>query len=294
MMENMEEISDILSLEYHGEPLSLGRMDSYQVGASIIAFSDFLGVIAKNTYGEKIKLKTEIQGIRGESFDIDFFISISSLTMQTATLAGVTIGFKEYFDIVKEAIRAWLHLKGNSPKNVTPQNDNSIKIENENGQIIYVNDSVINVITSGRASKAAEQFIRKPLEGGISSLSIKSPGLKDEAVVEKDEAEFFKPISIEKPLVDGTIKIGLQIQSPTFKEGNKWQFFDGQSSFFADIQDEHFLDKVNKGVERFGKGDILIVLLKIQQTSALGSLNMERSVIKVIDHVIPPEQMDLL
>jgi hypothetical protein len=239
-MSNIENINEILSLEYHGEPVCLGRMNSYQVASSIIAFSDFLGVIAKNVYGEKIELKTEIQGIRGESFDIDFCLAVSSFAVQTVSFIGSSVGFKEYFDLIKEAIKAWIHLKGLSPKEVTPQNDNSVKIENQDGQIVYISNSVINVITSNKAGKAAEQFIRKPLEEGISSLSIKSPRLKDKAIIDQKEATFFQQIGMEKPLMDTEIKMGLQIQSPTFKEGNKWQFFDGQNSFYADIQDEKY------------------------------------------------------
>lgn len=293
-MNDLENINDILSLEYHGEPVDLGRMNSYQVAASIIAFSDFLGVIAENVYGEKIELKTEIQGIRGESFDIDFCLVVCSLGIQTVSLLGSSLGFKEYFDFIKEAIKAWLHLKGMSPKQVTPQSDNSVKIENQDGQIIYVNNSVINIITSNKAGKAVEQFIGKPLEEGISSLSIKSPKLKEATTIEKKDATCFKQVGMERPVTDAEIRMALQIQSPTFKEGNKWQFFDGQNSFYADIQDENFLAKVDKGVERFGKGDTLIVKMRIMQSSTLGALSLERSVIEVLDHTIPPGQAELL
>jgi len=287
----MDNIKDILSLEYHGEPLSLGRMDSYQVGASIIAFSDFLGVIAKSTYGEKIELRTEIQGIRGDSFDIDFLLTVTAMTVQT-TIIGAPIDFKDYFEIIKHAVKAWIHLRGEPPAAISQQGDN-YKIENNYGQITYVNGLVVNIISDAKAAKAAEQFIRKPLEAGIEYLSIISPKLKDKTVVEKKDATSFKQIALEKPLIDTEAELGLQIQSPTFKEGNKWQFFDGQNSFYADIQDEDFLNSVSRG-KRFGKGDLLIVRLRIKQSSSLGSLNIERIVIKVIKHVEALEQGELL
>lgn len=293
-MNNIDDINDVLSLEYHGEPVELGRMDAYQVAASIIAFSDYLGVIAKNIYGEKIELKTEIQGIRGNSFDIDFWLAIGSIGVQTASFISQPYGFKEYFEVIKESIKVWLHLRGISPKQITPQTDGTIKIENGDGQIIYANNSVVNVITSNKAGKAVEQFIGKPLETGMSFLSIKAPKLEDSTEIEKESGGYFKQIGIEKPLMDMEVKMGLQIQSPTFKEGNKWQFFDGQNSFYADIQDENFLNRVAEGVERFGKGDTLIVMLRLKQSTTLGSLNMDRTVTEVIDHIIPPKQSTLL
>jgi hypothetical protein len=57
---------------------------------------------------------------------------------------------------------------------------------------------------------------------------------------------------------------------------------------------KNILARVSKGVERFGKGDTLIVRLRIMQSSTLDSLTMERIVVKVIDHVVPPEQFDLI
>ena len=83
-MNDLEAINDILSLEYKGENADLGRMNSYQAAKSIIAFSDYLSAIAKNIYGEKIELTTDIQGIRGESFDIDFYLAIGSYAVSTA------------------------------------------------------------------------------------------------------------------------------------------------------------------------------------------------------------------
>jgi hypothetical protein len=211
----------------------------------------------------------------------------------TASFISSPLGFKEYFEFIKETFKAWLHLKGLPPKTIVPQNDNSVKIENHDGQVININNSVINIIADSRAGKAVEEFICKPLESGISELSIKSPKLKDEAKVEKYQATYFKQIGMEKPLIDTEVEMGLQIESPTFKEGNKWRFFDGQNSFWADIQDEIFLNRVNLGIERFGKGDTLLVKLRIKQSSTLGNLNIERAITEVLDHQIPLQQAHL-
>lgn len=80
------------------------------------------------------------------------------------------------------------------------------------------------------------------------------------------------------------MQMNLLIESPTFKEGNKWKFFDGQSSLYADILDEVFLKKVDSGEVRFGKGDSLTVNIRLSQTGTTGKLSMERTIIKVLKH----------
>jgi len=58
-------IEDQLVLEYYGPAVEMGRMNSYDVASYILAFSDYLGVASRTAYGERIELRTEIQGFRG-------------------------------------------------------------------------------------------------------------------------------------------------------------------------------------------------------------------------------------
>ncbi len=67
-------LEDHLILEYHGPDVEGGSMDARNVAAQIVAFSDFLDVVSEGAYGERVHLQTEVQGFRGESFDIDFTI----------------------------------------------------------------------------------------------------------------------------------------------------------------------------------------------------------------------------
>ena len=73
-------------------------------------------------------------------------------------------------------------------------------------------------------------------------------------------------------------------ESAVFKEGNMWRFWDGQNSFQAPIDDKEFLSRVDSGVERFGKGDILIVDLEIKQAKLPTSLRTVRRIVKVHEH----------
>jgi len=280
-------IEDQISLEYHGPLVDTGRMNAYDVAGYIIAFSDFLGVVSRTAYGERIALKTEIQGFRNDSFDIIFALQIAG--MATSLFLPVTpFSVKDFIALIKDSVQAWIHLNGSPPKTIAPVPDrqNIFQIENQHGQINYFNADVINLITEPRAGKAVEQFIRKPLEAGLSSVSISSRTEARVAEIPEEKSSSFIPVNIEKPFAESEMRMGLLIESPTFKEGNKWKFFDGQNSFYADITDEEFLKKVDQGAARFGKGDKLVALVRFTQSATIGSLKMERTVVKVLEHEI--------
>lgn len=71
-------------------------------------------------------------------------------------------------------------------------------------------------------------------------------------------------------------------------------FFDGVNPFWVIIEDEAFIQQVELGRVRFGKGDKLTCVMKTFQTrDSSGNLAAERIVKKVIHHEIfrPPPQM---
>ena len=265
-------------------------MGSYDVAGYIIAFSDYVGVISRKAYGEKISLETEIQGFRNGSFDIVFALQIAGIGTTLFT-GSSPLSIKELIDLIKESVKAWIHLNGHPPKAIerVPDKQNILQVENQDGQLTYVTADVVNIIGDPKAGKAVEQFIKRPLEAGASFVRVDSKAQAEVVKIDKKDAPSFIPVDIEKPLIESEMTMTLLIQSPTFTEGNKWRFYDGQNSFLADIFDQEFLKKVDAGIERFGKGDQLIATVKFVQTETIGSLKLERSIVKVLDHKMPSE-----
>ena len=109
------------------------------------------------------------------------------------------------------------------------------------------------------------------------------------AQVRQDEAYCFGLVSPSESITDATIPMTLIIEAPVFKDGNKWRFSDGQSSFYANILDLEFLSSVDKG-EQFGKGDFLRVDVRITQDRSGIKINTERSVVKVHEHKTAHQQ----
>lgn len=87
-------------------------------------------------------------------------------------------------------------------------------------------------------------------------------------------------------------KAALQIESLTFKDGDKWCVHDGNASFRTTIDDAEFLDKIGAGVG-FSKGDLLVVDLGRIQRVVDRRLVSEYRVVKVREHR-PSSQGSLL
>ena len=292
MDSKIKNIQDELALEYHGLPVDAGRMNSYEVAAYIKAFSDFLGVVSRDAYGERIELQTKIQGFSKGSFKIDFAFYIGFVAATIFDQAS-PMSIKDFLGLIKDSLGLWRFLAGEPPKAISPDpsNQNSFSIENQNGQSIYVSAHVINIVGNEMAGEAVEKFIKSALENNLSHVGLSSKSMGEITKIEKNEASYFVPVITREPRPiqnEQEMQMVLLIESPTFKEGNKWRFSDGENSFPAAIVDEEFLKKINERLERFGKGDELIAKVRFTQSGKFGALKLDRTVIKVIEHRIPP------
>lgn len=280
-----DRIEDQLALKYHGPQVQSGGMDSYEVANNIVGFSEFLRIASRKTYGDQVSIRTEVQGFKSGSFGIDFFFFVGAAAANL--LVSTPLETKDFLALIKEAVKAWIHLDGKPPKSVQPSVDrsNMMDVENHKGDIYQFNADTINVVVDPAAGRAVEKFIKRPLENDLSSVEIRSYHEEEPvARIEKKDAPAFLPVPLERPVLDNEITLSLLIESPTFKEGNKWRFSDGTNSFYADIEDADFLTKVDAG-EKFGKGESLLARVRFNQTGEIpGSLKMERTVVKVLEH----------
>ena len=278
---------DKFSLEYYGAAVEKGQLKAKDVGRYILALDEFMTIVTKEAYGKEASLKIDVTGFRGQSFDIDFALQVVGLTSSTIFCTGSP---KDLITLATDSIKACIHLAGKQPLNSIPDTENnSVQIENSNGTTQVFHIQTLNVLSEPKAATSLETFIREPLVNGLSSVRLKSSQFDVETEASANDADFFKPLDFELPLFKNTVKTGLTIESPSFKEGNKWKLYDGQSSFYAEIRDEAFIESVDNG-ERFGKGDLLIVEMEVIQTKTPQGLKVEKIITKVIDHQEAPQQ----
>jgi hypothetical protein len=98
----------------------------------------------------------------------------------------------------------------------------------------------------------------------------------------------------EEPLGESTRVVALQPVTIAFLEGNKWRVTDGETTFYAIVQDPAFIHRVQQAEESFARTDILEVELRTKQwRGADGQLKTEHIIERVIDHRRGPRQIPL-
>jgi len=86
----------------------------------------------------------------------------------------------------------------------------------------------------------------------------------------------------------------LQLISISFKDENKWKFSDGNSQFFALIEDQSFLEEVKNRERLFGSNDFLKVEAEIKKyRTSKNELKSEYVIKKVIEHLKGGNQLKL-
>ena len=282
-----------LSLRYVGPAVESGQMDVYETAANMIAFSEFVVEASKAAYGEEAYVKANVTGFERGSFVTNFIISVLG---PSASIIS-SMDPRSFLDLITQGIDLWKFLGGEAPKSVTNVNTKDqgqyLNVENNNGNITQVSVGTLQLVYSEKASPAVGKFIREGLSReGVDGLEISS----DKNIVAKAtqaEGSFFVPVRPQDVVTDVTIKMSLVVEAPVFKDGNKWRFHDGQSSIYVDIQDQEFLARVNQG-ELFGKGDVLVVNLRIVQMQSLNKISTDRIIVKVLDHRHGMQQQSLI
>lgn len=278
-----------IALKYEGRALTDGQMDVYQTSANMIAFTEFMVAAVKETYGDAAQAKAEVSGFEQGSFvtNLVFSVAGSAATIFTALTPA------QLLEVVKGAFELWKHLKGTPPAAVQPMGDH-IAVTNNNGSIYNVRTESFTLVMNTKAADAAEKFVNQALSvDGVDSLQLGGEA-EPIARVSADEARYFVPVAVTVPVSDNTNNMVLTVISPVFQEGNKWRFSDGGPGFSATILDGDFLMRVDKGVERFGKGDVLEAQVRIVQSRSGQKVTVEREVLRVIRHINPHEQQQLL
>lgn len=279
-----------ITLKYSGPAADSGQMDAYEAAGNIIAFSDFLSVLAKTAYGQQARLKTEVRAFEKGSFAVNFALDMGGIM---ATLFSGVANPKDLYELSKHSFQAWKHLQGEDPKSVTHVDDRHIEVVNNHGQVATYRADTINIVMSPDAVAAASRFVSKALESDLDRVSIEADSdLIAEA--SSSEAKFFTHLVSGEVLTENVIRTYLSLESAVFKDGNKWKLSDGQTSFHASIDDVDFIARVESGEERFGKGDALVVEMRIVQSRTAGSFKTERSILKVHEHRTQFQQKSLL
>lgn len=276
-----------LSVTYRGSNIRETGMDARQVSDAIRGFSEFSSRVVRELHGDNAKQRSSISSIRPGSIEIDFVHWVSDEAVQLGVAAMLDAGSQIpqvmgwCFDLIK-------HLKGEEAKSVNYEGDRGCQVENNYGEINNFHISAVNIVLDPKTGNALKKFGKKPLEGDAEEFVVTS-GTHTIAEATSDEADYFVSVGSEDALIDQVVVMPLSIATTVFEGTGQWKFFDGARTFPATIYDEEFLEKIEVGQERFGKGDILTVRLRTVQKMARDGLKAEYEIQKVLNHETPKE-----
>jgi len=267
-----------LSLRYLGPAVDDGLMDVYQASTNMIAFSEFMVAAVKAVYGEEAEAQAEVAGFGRGSFVTEIVFKVGG------PLASLFAAFSpgELLKVIEGAFDLWKHLKGQPPATVEHAGQTAT-VTNNTGQLLQVRAESLNLVMSDKGARAVARFVRDAIgHEGVDALEVNAD-CAPLFSVSRDEAPHFVAVAQKVPVSNNTVTMDLVLVAPVFQAGNKWRFHDGASAFSAAIEDEAFIARVNNG-ERFGKGDVLTVEMRITQTRAGGRIEAQGVVQRVIEH----------
>lgn len=289
------------SIKFDGPALTSHQMDVRELAPALIALSNLLEEANRVAFPNSDEIRVQIKGnFKGGSFGVDLVALqnmadqiVTMLTGSNASAASNLFGILQGLGMLGGAggligLIKWL--RGRKPSTIRLDGDKTI-FEIQTSEYIesFEVDLVAGKLYQSRVVRQTLAKVVKPLErDGVDVFACGQDGATV-TVVTKADVPYFELAAEGVDVVSDTVteSVLLQIESAVFKEGNKWRFTDGASSFFAEIADDDFLARVESGDERFGKGDVLVVDLRRIQSVTDSGLKLEYSVEKVRDHRAP-------
>ncbi|MFW9595562.1 MAG: hypothetical protein ACMV1D_08695 [Macromonas sp.] len=290
------------SIKYDGPALASHQMDVRELAPALMALSSLLEEANREIYPDGDEVRVQVKGsFKGGSFGVDL-IALQSIKDQIVSLltgpeasavsnlfgilGGVGLVGGAYAGLIQ--LIKWLN--GRKPTSVTQMGDHLIVEATlfERTESIEVS-LVAGKLYKSRVVRQSLAKVLKPLErDGIDIFAAGRDG-QSETVIEKDDLTAFTDAAQEADVAsDNTMsRVLVQVESAVFKDGNKWRISDGAATFHAAMDDTDFTDRIDAGLERFGKGDVLVVDLRRVQLITDNGLKSEWSIVKVHEHREP-------
>lgn len=284
-----------LIVAYDGSALEDHTMDIQELAFALVGLGDVL--TEANNLLNKGSCKTTVKvssGFKTGSFEIHlvmqqisdhlaFFGTTPQLlgisTILTLLGFGLT-GMNGLIQFIKK-------IKNNKIKSIKELEDEKISvtfIQNNITENVII-DKKVYILYEHTDLRNSFKKVLKPLETeGIDSFEIRNDKKEILEKIDKSEAKYFEITPSEDVINDNITDMYLNLVNVSFKDGNKWKLSNGDNEFYATIEDEEFLHKINTNLISFSKSDGFKAKVRTTQTLTEEGIKTKNSILKILEY----------
>jgi hypothetical protein len=294
---------------YDGEAVRTGAMEIYDLAQALLAVADLVTEASHVVNGETVSPSIQVESnFKAGSFEVavllnqeiserDFVDKGYPILDAEAIIEGL-FGGTTGPAAINGVIKIFRALKGEKPKSrgITVINDYGI-IETESGNYAENVD-----ITSARLYQDETiryhtlRFLASLRNPGIETIEIRKRGQILEAVTKDEAAVFLRQEHLstgaERPRTSRRETV-LRIVRVSFKSGNKYQVSEGPSEFSVAIEDQSFLNQVQRDEISFTAHGRMDVLLRQELIPGATKDEIRYAVERVYRYVPAPRPISL-
>ena len=286
------------SVAYEGLAFAENTMDVQDFAPALLALGQTFDRANSLLNGDKVSVNLKVRTTRPGSFEVALFLQ------QALAVAHVALSddwLSSPADLIELVIGGGVAgrcllalmkgLKGNKPRIDYSQAD-GVLFEAKDVRL-FVPSEIARLYADKSIRENLEAFARPLFRSGVDKVVFKRRGERVESV-DSTEAKYFHTEPADKMVSENVIpRQSLQIASLNFNKQGKWKLSDGANIHWYSMEDEDFLEQIQKG-KRFGIKDILVCeVLLSQYLDDANKLKLDYTVRRVLQHIIPGEQTRL-
>lgn len=294
---------DTFYLVYDGPALASNEMDVRQLAPALHALGDLLESANRVVNGQAFRTQVKVKGsFKTGCFGIDLVYSQSLLDnfvgLFTSHYVDAALNLAGLVGLVGTGgvglVKFLRWLRGRSIRRVIELDNGKVRIEVDDDHI-ELERAVIELFKDIEVRRALDAVIRAPLEvEGVDSFGVgKDRGSVE--IVRKEEAIYFAAPDLPDELInESEYDTVVKVVNVAFQEENMWRLAEGQTVFYAKIEDQSFIQDVQSNSKAFAKDDLFFVTLRKKQfLGEKGNVKTEYVVAKVNDHRSAARQIQL-
>lgn len=277
---------------YDGPRLDMGKMDVRDLAPALLALGDLFVEAGHVLQPDREPLALTVKATDTGSFLVHLALESRSAWDQVVNIfasdgATALFNIKELV-IGGSSVSLFALIKRLRGRKVTAQEPTSagtVRITLDDQTTVEVPADVMALYGNVEIRQKARQVVEPLNRAGIEAVKFTEDKRTTVTIEKGDVPAFDLPDEPEDVLTEYTVSMVLEIAAPAFVDGNKWRLSDGDGTFYAAMDDQAFLDRVNRGVEVFRKGDRLRCDVRVIQTTGPDGLHTERRVLRVVEHI---------